>query len=145
MVQRSCKCNHPLCARCFPRVGIVVESGPAREAGLPNDSKARKDCPVYSGVLAYFPDAIAEVARLSKVGNDKHNPGEPLHWERSKSQDHDDCITRHQLNIAKGELIDPSYPGQNIRHRAAIAWRALAALQLEIECDTVNGSHKEAK
>lgn len=105
--------------------------------GLPIDSAERKACPVFSGVLAYFPDAIAEVARLSKVGNDKHNPGEPLHWSKEKSTDHDDCISRHQMDRAKGEVFIAEYGlEKRIRHRAAVAWRALAALQIEIEADS---------
>jgi len=43
---------------------------------LPTNSAERKEAPVFSGFMAYFPDAIAEVARLSKASNDKHNPGE---------------------------------------------------------------------
>jgi hypothetical protein len=30
--------------------------------------------------LDYFPDALAAVAQISYQGNQKHNPGEPLHW-----------------------------------------------------------------
>ena len=34
----------------------------------------RKQIPIYSGVLKYFPDAIAEVAKCSYVGNQQHHP-----------------------------------------------------------------------
>ena len=47
----------------------------------------RKQIPIYSGVLKYFPDAIAEVAKCSYVGNQQHHPDKPLHWDRSKSTD----------------------------------------------------------
>lgn len=40
-----------------------------------SDSEARKNIPLAEGLLWYFPNALAEVARLSKTGNDKHNPG----------------------------------------------------------------------
>lgn len=93
------------------------------------NAQARKETPVYSGVLAYFPDALAEVARVSKVGNDQHNPGQPLHWDRSKSRDEYDACTRHLLDRAAGDEFDTD--GQ--RHMAKVAWRALAALQKEIE------------
>ena len=93
---------------------------------LPTDSQERKDVPVYAGCLAYFPDAIAEVARLSKVGNDKHNPGAPLHWSRHKSSDHMDCIIRHALEA--GTVDDDGF-----LHDVKIAWRALANLQLALE------------
>lgn len=94
---------------------------------LPTDPKARKGIPLYSGVLRYFPDALVEVARCSQAGNDQHNPGQPLHWAREKSTDHHDCILRHLLEAG---TIDAS---DGIRHSAKAAWRALAALQLEIE------------
>ena len=66
-------------------------------ARLETDSEKRKEMPIYSGVMRYFPDALAEIARLSKAGNDKHNPDEPLHWARSKSGDELDCLVRHLL------------------------------------------------
>jgi hypothetical protein len=54
---------------------------------LPTDAKQRKSVPIYSGVIKYFPNALAAVAELSRIGNDQHNPGKPLHWDRSKSGD----------------------------------------------------------
>lgn len=93
---------------------------------LPTDSAERKAAPICSGVLDYFPDAIVEVARLSKIGNDKHNPGEPLHWSRGKSDDHADCILRHMIDRG---TVDTD----GILHDAKVAWRALAQLQLAIE------------
>lgn len=95
-------------------------------AELPSDAKARKDLPVYSGVLMYFPDAIIAVAHVSKVGNDQHNPGQPLHWAREKSTDQEDCIARHLMQLG-------TLDSDGVRHAAKLAWRALAVLQLEIE------------
>lgn len=95
---------------------------------LPADARARKAIPLASGALFYFPDALAEVAHLSHVGNAQHNAGEPLHWDRSKSSDHDDCLLRHLLGRGTRDT-------DGIRHRTKVAWRALAALQLEIEAD----------
>lgn len=95
---------------------------------LPTEAKARKDVPIYSGVLMYFPDAIAEVAILSRIGNDQHNPGKPLHWDRSKSGDELDALTRHLMEAG---TIDTD----GMRHSAKVAWRALANLQKEIEAD----------
>jgi Domain of unknown function (DUF5664) len=96
---------------------------------LPVGSQARKDVPVFSGVLAYFPDAICEIAKLSKAGNDKHNPGQPLHWARGKSMDHADCILRHLIDHGTVDAED------GIRHSVKVAWRALALLQEELERD----------
>lgn len=95
---------------------------------LPTDSKERKKVPIATGVLDYFPDALAEVARVSYVGNEQHNPGEPLHWARGKSIDQADTVIRHFLERGK---IDSD--GQ--RHSAKLAWRALALLQLELEAE----------
>ena len=90
-------------------------------------SKERKETPVFSGVLQYFPDAINAVARQSWAGNEKHNPGEPLHWAREKSSDHMDCAIRHMMTPNE---VDPETGGT---HLVAAAWRVLAALQLQQE------------
>lgn len=95
---------------------------------LPSDPASRKQHPITTGCLDYFPLALAEVARVSKAGNDQHNPGQPLHWNRTKSADHADCITRHL--VQRGTLDSD---GQ--RHSSKIAWRALALLQEELEAE----------
>tara|TARA_R100000544_G_C2222537_1_gene58455 strand:+ start:190 stop:564 length:375 start_codon:yes stop_codon:yes gene_type:complete len=89
-------------------------------------AQQRKDTPVFSGVLKYFPDALKDVARASKAGNDQHGNGPELHWDRSKSGDELDALTRHLLEAG---TIDTD----GIRHSTKIAWRALANLQKEIE------------
>ena len=95
---------------------------------LPFGKQARKAIPIATGVLDYFPDALAAIAEVSKTGNDQHNPGEPLHWAREKSTDQADCLIRHFLE--RGKLDDDGG-----RHSAKMAWRALALLQLEIEAE----------
>lgn len=94
---------------------------------LPLDSKERKGVPLARGVLDYFPAALAAVARVSKAGNDKHNPGEDLHHARGKSMDHADCIARHLLERGTIDAED------GLPHSAKLAWRALALLQEELE------------
>ena len=93
---------------------------------LPTDPAERKAAPICTGVLDYFPLALLEVARVSKIGNDQHNPGEPLHWARGKSTDQADTIIRH---IMERGTVDTD----GVRHLAKAAWRCLAALQLEME------------
>ena len=88
--------------------------------------KNRDDYPMFDGLLAYFPAALAEVARCSKVGNDQHNPGQPMHWARAKSTDHANKIIRHLIESGK---IDTD----GVPHSAKVAWRALALLQEEME------------
>lgn len=95
---------------------------------LPTDAKARKAIPIATGVIDYFPAAIAEIAKLSKVGNDQHNPGEPLHWARGKSTDHPDTLMRHFLERG-------TFDTDGVRHSVKMAWRALALLQMELEAD----------
>ncbi len=95
-------------------------------AALPHDSDERKNIPLVRGVLDYFPLALAEVAKVSKAGNDQHNPGQDMHWARGKSTDHADCIARHLIDRGAVDI-----DGQ--RHTAKLAWRALALLQEELE------------
>ena len=90
------------------------------------DEPNRKEMPVFSGVLKYFPDAIREVAKTSWIGNQQHHPNKPLHWDRSKSGDELDALTRHLMEAGE---IDTDL----IRHSAKVAWRALANLQKELE------------
>lgn len=98
---------------------------------LPTDAKARKAIPIYSGFIAYFPLAIAAVAELSRIGNDQHNPGKPLFWDRSKSQDELDAQMRHLLDVAiEGESATDT---DSVLHLTKNAWRALAKLQKVLE------------
>ena len=105
---------------------VIAEPGhyAAQQARAADESAARKAAPVWAGVLNYFPDALMAVARVSKAGNDKHNPGQSLHWSRDKSSDHLDCAARHMLTPF---AIDPD--SKEI-HLANAAWRILAELQL---------------
>ena len=93
---------------------------------IPIDAQERKALPVATGFVDYFPLAIASVAELSRVGNDQHNPGKPLHWDRSKSGDESDALMRHF--IERG-TVDTD----GILHSTKVAWRALALLQKELE------------
>lgn len=88
-------------------------------------SEQRKRIPLGTMLQKYFPDALAYIAYVCWEGNNKHNPGQPIHWAREKSTDHHDCIARHLANAG-------SYDGPCL-HSGGLAWRALAALQLELE------------
>ncbi len=101
---------------------------------LPTDSKERKNYPIHSGCLKYFPAAIAGVAKTSKLGNDKHNPGEEMHHARGKSPDHADCILRHLVDtedlIAAMKRGDSSVTLEDVLNEVnQMAWRALAYSQ----------------
>lgn len=95
-------------------------------AHLPTEAKARKAIPIVAGCLDYFPAALAAVAELSRIGNEQHSPGQPMHHARGKSGDHPDCIVRHLMDRG---TIDTD----GVRHSAKVAWRALALLQEELE------------
>jgi hypothetical protein len=100
---------------------------------IPQGSAERKMAPMATGLLDYFPAALFEVARHSFLGNAKHNPGEALHHARGKSMDHADGIVRHVLERGGFDEITVDGVTYKVRHSAALAWRALALLQQEME------------
>jgi hypothetical protein len=109
-------------------------SSTRRKTTLPVDSNARKDIPMLRGCLRYFPAALAGVANTSKLGNDKHNPGEEMHHARGKSMDQGDCILRHLMDVE--DLMAARARGDSDVTEEAIlievnqlAWRALAFSQ----------------
>lgn len=93
---------------------------------LPEDDAVRGQYPMAEGCLDYFPNALAEVSRISFEGNQKHNPGQPMHWARGKSTDHRNKIIRHTVDSRDDTEAA-------IEHAAQAAWRALALLQEKIE------------
>lgn len=98
-------------------------------------SAERKRHPLAEGLLDYFPDALAVVSNVSWIGNEKHNPGEPLHHSRGKSMDHADCCARHLSERGGFDEVTINGATHRIRHTAALAWRALALLQEELESE----------
>jgi hypothetical protein len=111
-----------------PEMIFGIGGAPTRASTFPKEAAERKRHPVASGVLDYFPDAIVALARVSWEGNEQHNPGTPLHWDRAKSADEADALMRHLLE--RGTLDT-----DGIRHSAKVAWRAMAMLQKEIEAE----------
>jgi hypothetical protein len=88
--------------------------------------------PERSGMAALFaacPQALAEVAQVSWYGNEKHNPGQPLHHARAKSTDHADCILRHTVD----NMSDPGGYDGDMRHAACLVWRCLILTQVTLE------------
>jgi len=92
------------------------------------NAEQRKQYPLCSGVLWYFWNALVRVAHVSWVGNQQHNPGQPLHWARGKSTDQTDCIIRHLGEYDPGDMSDESELAI-----ASVAWRALAELEVYLE------------
>lgn len=120
--------GHPLWAD-TAKFDPYVESTPVANTALPTDSTERKRWPLYSGLLAYFPAALAQVAHHSFLGNEKHNPGLPLQHARGVSGDHQDCIMRHLVDA----MEHPAGSAQRIEELRALCWRGLALLQEESE------------
>ncbi len=94
----------------------------------PTEAQKRKAAPVTTGFLWYFPRAIRAAARVSKAGNDQHNPGQPLHWARGKSTDHEDCAGRHLMDHGVSPIDTDDMP-----HLAKAFWRCGAALETWLE------------
>lgn len=95
---------------------------------LPTEAQARKDVPIASGLLDYFPDALAAVAGASMMGAKQHNGGK-LFWDRTKSTDEADALMRHFMERG---TVDTD----GTRHSTKVAWRSLALLQKELETST---------
>ena len=99
-----------------------------KELELSEAKDNRKGIPVYSGVLAYFPDALKEVAKCSLAGQKQHNQGDKLYWDKSKSLSNEDALLRHLIDHSKNPVDD-----DGVLHLAKVAWRALASLQIYLE------------
>lgn len=96
---------------------------PIKPYKLPTDAQTRKTLPVYTGFVAYFPRAMAEVSRISLLGGIQHGQTpETLHWDRPKSGDELDAMMRH--------ILDKDW--------AQVAWRAMANLEKHLEREEQN-------
>lgn len=93
---------------------------------LPDDAQARTEYPMATGLLDYFPNALAEVSKLSYRATAQHHPDAGMHWDRSKSTEHPDKIIRH---LADRHTVDDK--GND--HWAMVVWRALAGYQEYLE------------
>jgi hypothetical protein len=109
-----------LCNRDEPIIGTKDDAN----SEIVTKAQDRKATPVFMGVLKYFPNALKEVAKCSKAGNDQHHPDKPLHWDMDKSKDELDALTRHLIDHGVDPIDD-----DGVLHLAKVAWRALAALE----------------
>lgn len=108
---------------------------------LPIDSNERKDYPLSRGCYAYFPAALAGIAKHSAIAGAKHTGGELVH-NRWLSNDHEDCIERHMSDLrdflaqlARGQFEPANVDGADwlvgkiLSEANALAWRACALSQ----------------
>lgn len=95
---------------------------------FPTTQSSKEEYPMWDGLMAYFPAALAEVAHVSFVGSRQHQPTLPTQWTRDRSKNHKDKILRHLL---EGDVSELDTDGT--LHAAKVAWRALANLQIILE------------
>ena len=112
----------------------TVDPKPVLDYDAMDEAKKRKMTPMYSGLLAYFPDALALVAQNSMVGHYQHNdPKDPMYWDRTKSADEMDAMIRHMADHSKNPRDK-----DGTLHMSKVAWRALAFVQKFIEEEQSN-------
>lgn len=104
----------------------ALDYGNKRAATNLPTAAQRKEFPLATGCLDYFPDALAYVAHVSWASTQQHHPGSEMHWDRLKSTDEANTLARH---FTERGLIDTD----KLRHTGKVAWRALAMLQKELE------------
>lgn len=79
-------------------------------------------------VLSQFPHALEEVVKRGDDALAKYDTY--TNWRTVNADRYKNALMRHQLAIWKGEAVDQE-TGQ--LHYAAVAWNALAILELELE------------
>ena len=94
----------------------IQKTGPKYDSGKPL---------VYSGAFCYFPNALAEVARLSEFGAKKYA------WNSWQNVDdgyvrYSNALGRHLLN----ETTQTADPESGLLEQVHVAWNALARLEL---------------
>lgn len=112
---------------------MIVPKKTAADPHLTRDSAARKRQPIATGVIAYFPRALAAIAEVSRRGNEKHNPGAPLHWAKEKSTDEADSAMRHICDAL--EFGPQALDAEGVPHLRSACWRMLAWLERVEEGD----------
>lgn len=100
-------------------------------------SHAKPDEPITkadrltTGVVDYFPNALAAIGRWSTFNNAKYPPAVPSadgspRWSFDVSTQHADAIASH---LAQRGTVDAE---SGFSHSVALAWRALALLESEL-------------
>jgi hypothetical protein len=101
-----------------------------------SDNKTRKTkWPVWDYMFKYFPLAFLEEVRVAVLGNEQHNPGQPLHWAREKSTDQLNTAMRHLFDYAEAKAKGVTMPRDEVGNAvlAQAVWRLKAQLQLDLE------------
>ena len=110
----------------------TYEVEPTSTHDFEEPTNPRKEYPLYSGCLSYFPNALKYVSHVSLVANNQHHPDKPLHWDKNKSTDEPDALMRHLADHSIEPVDD-----DGLYHLGKVAWRALAMLERYLEEDEV--------
>lgn len=89
--------------------------------------------PIVSGLFNYFPRALLAVANQSKYGAKKYEVDyEDSNWDKVEDAErrYNDARGRHIVDQAIDGLYDVGEKGSGNLHAAAVAWNALAYLEL---------------
>jgi hypothetical protein len=111
---------------------------------FPKDDKQRKGLPIFKLITRYFPKALREVTKVSVANNVRYNPDRDpfdINWNRGKSTDQLGSLFRHiaerEVDATIYEYLKPEVAEvvgyDRVYVLAEAAWRALAALEVEIE------------
>lgn len=114
---------------CAPCINMEA-SDPVERNGFENATdEVRKATPI-DAIFKFWPDAMVALAQHIWKGNEKYNPEHPkIGWIREKSSDHVGSMTRHLCY----DYVKATTKKAKIKVMSAIAWRALAELQLLTE------------
>ena len=99
------------------------------QAKAPGAKMDAGKAPLLQGALHYFPRALEEVAQLSLYGASKYSwKG----WEAVPDgiNRYGNAMTRHLLSEETEGLYDDGPGGSGLLHATAVAWNALARLEL---------------
>lgn len=104
---------------------------------MPADGKKDDDgkAPVVQGLFRYFPRALKEVAQQSRYGHVKYDiPYEDENWSRVEDGigRYSDAMGRHLLDQFIDGPVDRQSGEFKRLHATAIAWNALAYLELTL-------------
>lgn len=109
-----------------------------------DDDKVRKMLVVFDYIARYCPKALREMTKVAVANNVRYNPGRApndINWARDKSKDQLGSLFRHMLERrVDGKIFEPIDPEiakvvgyDRVYVLAEAAWRAVAALELDIE------------
>ncbi len=98
-------------------------------SGEPGAKLDAGKAPIMQGVIQYFPRALREIALLSLYGAEKYAwKG----WEEVLDgiNRYGNAMGRHMLDAATDGMYDDGPGGSGALHDTAIAWNALAKLEM---------------